>query len=140
MASERILNEYDGTRLANAVDTFAEKVTGYVKPSPVTPTDAMKAKIPSQSTGDRLADAFEDLATNYSGGASNLPLYEFEESPTHKAHALNDKLFFDLKPYHLTVSSLAVSSLLIKPGNTGANIAEDLTAGEDYGVVGIPNT
>ena len=89
-----------------------------------------------------IYDANHQELINVSGGsgASNLPLYEFEESPTHKAHAFNDKLFFDLKPYHLTVSSLAVSSLLIKPGNTGANIAEDLTAGEDYGVVGIPNT
>ena len=140
MASERIQNEYDTVRIANGIDTLAENLTGYVKPSPVSPTNAMKAKIPSQETVDRIADAVEDVAANFTGGAPKIDLYEFEESPTHKAHALNDKLFFDDKPYHLTVDQLAASSLLVKPGNTGANIAEDLAVGDTYGVVGIPNT
>lgn len=62
MASERILNEYDSTRIANAVDTLAENLAGYEAGTPATPTDAMKAKLPSQSTGDRISDAMEGLA------------------------------------------------------------------------------
>lgn len=61
--SERIINEYDGTRLANAVDALAENLTGY-SGTEVTPTDAMKAKLVSKATGERIADAIEDLAEN----------------------------------------------------------------------------
>lgn len=62
MASERIHNEYDAVRIANGLDTLAENLAGYEAGTPVTPTDAMKAKLPSQSTGDRISDAMEGLA------------------------------------------------------------------------------
>lgn len=61
MASERIINEYDSTRIANAVDTLATNLADY-SGTTVTPTDAMKAKLPSQTTADRIADALTDIA------------------------------------------------------------------------------
>ena len=64
MASERIQNEYDSIRIANALDILAENLADYTPGSPVTPTNAMKAKLPSQSTTDRIADAAEHLAEN----------------------------------------------------------------------------
>lgn len=63
MASERIINEYDSTRIANAVDTLASNLADY-SGTTVTPTDAMKAKLPSQTTEDRIAGAVEALAQN----------------------------------------------------------------------------
>lgn len=63
MASERTINEYDSTRIANAVDTLAENLSGYTG-STVTPTTAMKGKLPSQTVGDRIADAVEDMASS----------------------------------------------------------------------------
>ena len=68
MASERIINEYDSTRIANAVDTLATNLADY-SGTTVTPTDAMKAKLPSQTTADRIADALSEIADSAINGA-----------------------------------------------------------------------
>ena len=71
MASERIINEYDSTRIANAVDTLASNLADY-SGTTVTPTDAMKAKLPSQTTAGRIADAVETLAENVTSAGHTI--------------------------------------------------------------------
>lgn len=135
MASERIINEYDSTRIANAVDTLATNLADY-SGTTVTPTDAMKAKLPSQTTADRIADAVETLAQNVTS-LSDLVRASYEESPAIYAHAIDDILYYNNKFYDVTSAIAIGDTLTVSSGLIEGNISE--RAGDmSYEVFGIP--
>ena len=139
MASERIHNEYDATRIANAVDTLAENLAGYTPGSPVTPTNDMKAKLPSQDTGDRIADATEALANGFIS-ADGVVSAVYEES----AGALDDRNIGDILwiEYSDVFNTYEVTVAISKddPIAVGTNVKAYGSSGRSVYVSGIPDS
>ena len=130
MASERIHNEYDATRIANALDTLAENIAGYSPESPVTPTDAMKAKLPSQSTGDRIAAAAATIAQNVT--SLNKPkqvCYEVTESTALYDHVKDDLLLINGHLYKVTANTITHGVDTIVTSGAGANVTSNTGVG-----------
>lgn len=141
MASERIHNEYDATRIANALDTLAENIAGYSPESPVTPTDEMKAKLPSQSTGDRIAAAAATIAQNVT--SLNKPkqvCYEVTESTALYDHVKDDLLLINGHLYKVTANTITHGVDTIVTSGAGANVTSNtgIGAGEQLTILNVP--
>ena len=119
MASERIANEYDGTRIANAVETLAGNLSSYTPGSPVTPTDAMKAKLKSQATEDRIADAIEQMATDITELGVKVKA-TYDETTALYAHLVDDIIYLDSHLYIVT-SAIAVGDTIAVGTNISTN-------------------
>ena len=134
MASERIQNEYDSVRIANGLDTLAENLAGYTPESPVTPTNAMKAKLPSQSTGDRIADAIETLAQNVTDIGGSAITATYEEATALYPHVAGDHIWLNTdETVYLVTAAISVGDSIVY----GTNITDsELTKNS---IVGIKN-
>lgn len=58
--ADRIINNNQGTRIANALGKVAENVSDYTA-TEVTPTDAMKGELISESNAERIVDALDSI-------------------------------------------------------------------------------
>lgn len=99
--------------------------------------------MPTPTTHNAIMLNDREYGNNFQGGGGDgtSPLYEYEESPILKAHAVGDKIFYNDVAYTVTVAMTVPGTTEIIPSGTGKNVnADEIAEGVLVSVIGMPDS